>query len=456
MNLLARTALSVLDLFKHALQLLIKLALGLGAIGVLLFALGDGTLGDQALSARVTSLARDHLFDYVAWEVDALWHKSGQELYGVHAYLSETDRSALVVEYLDTLNDVQLLNAQIEQVYSNPAVSDPAVATTDQRAERDALRHQLRRDQGLVEAIIEEQVSAVLADEEFAVLGQVMPPVSMHFTAMPSLLVISPRDRIEFEASLNLDPLTVDERDALETAIETELDVAALIVPLGGLSLYPAMIVEPSYRTLDSKVARAIEVTAHEWSHHYLIFYPLGWEYESNPQTRIINETTATFFGREIARKVMARYYPDLIQPEYPSFLTEPDASPAPMNTTSAESPDPPPFDYAAEMNRTRVIVDMLLAKGRITLAEKIMEWQRQKFVRNGYQIRKINQAYFAFYGGYQGAPGIGGTDPTGPAIEELRVSSPSLHAWIETMRGITTRDELLAARDAARATTSP
>ncbi len=71
-------------------------------------------------------------------------------------------------------------------------------------------------------------------------------------------------------------------------------------------------------------MARAVEVTAHEWSHHYLIFFPLGWEYELRPETRIINETAASFFGHEIARKVMLRYYPDLPPPEYPSFLTPP------------------------------------------------------------------------------------------------------------------------------------
>ncbi|MGQ9889987.1 MAG: hypothetical protein ACUVSX_16095, partial [Aggregatilineales bacterium] len=70
-----------------------------------------------------------------------------------------------------------------------------------------------------------------------------------------------------------------------------------------------------------------------------------------------------------------------------------------------------------------------------------------------GYPIRRLNQAWFAFYGGYQagsgGAPGAGGADPIGPAVEAIRAASPSLRDWIVTMRGITTRDELLAVRDA-------
>ncbi len=100
-------------------------------------------------------------------------------------------------------------------------------------------------------------------------------------------------------------------------------------------------------------------------------------------------------------------------------------------------------------MNKTRVQVDTLLAAGKIDEAEAYMEARRRVFVANGYAIRKLNQAYFAFYGGYQDEPGAGGTDPTGPAIEELRLLSPDLLAWLQTMRGITTREQLIAAVEA-------
>ena len=437
---------------KNLLRLTVKLAFGFGALGVLVMTLGEGTILDRSLRARVTSLAREDLFDYVAWEVDALWGKLDQELFGVQSYLPEADRSALVVEYLTTLNEAQRLDAEIERLYTDPDVTDPDAASADQRAERDTLRHRLAADQPLIESIIEEQVAAVLVDEGFAVLGEVMPPVSMHFSEVPALLVISPRDHIEFAVDINLNALSVEDRAALEAQVAHELDMAALIVPLGGLSLYPAMIVEPSYRDISSKIARAFEVTAHEWAHHHLVFYPLGWEYSDHPETRIINETTATFFGREIARNVLARYYPDLTPPLYPSFLTPPEPAPVVESAPVEVDPDaPPPFDYGAEMHKTRTRVDQLLALGKIETAERYMEWQRRKFVRHGYGIRTLNQAYFAFYGGYQGAPGAGGTDPTGAAIEELRVLSRDLKTWLHRMGDITTRGELLAALDIAR-----
>jgi hypothetical protein len=103
-------------------------------------------------------------------------------------------------------------------------------------------------------------------------------------------------------------------------------------------------------------------------------------------------------------------------------------------------------------MNETRVTVDSLLAQGKIEEAERYMEQRRRLFVAHGYRIRKLNQAYFAFYGGYQSpGTGAGGADPIGPAITEIRQHSPSLRAWLETMRAITSRDQLLAVRDALR-----
>src|SRR5690606_25008448 len=109
----------------------------------------------------------------------------------------------------------------------------------------------------------------------------------------------------------------------------------------------------------------------------------------------------------EIGRRVLERYYPDLVPP------------PAPPPDPNAAPPPPPAFDLGAEMHETRVTVDQLLADGRVEEAEAYMEARRQVFVANGYLIRKLNQAYFAFYGGYQagGVPGVGGEDPIGPAL---------------------------------------
>ncbi|HEX9091699.1 MAG TPA: hypothetical protein VF831_09435, partial [Anaerolineales bacterium] len=60
------------------------------------------------------------------------------------------------------------------------------------------------------------------------------------------------------------------------------------------------------------------------------------------------------------------------------------------------------------------------------------MEQRRQFFWENGYHYRKINQAFFAFYGAYADQPGgPAGADPVGAAVRLLRQNSPSLENFI-------------------------
>ncbi len=388
----------------------------------------------------VAALAQDYQFDYVTWELGALAVKVEQTLYGQHPFMTESARSGFVRGYMDDLRRARELEAQISAIYADPEVPDPQAASAALRAERDALRAGLGERQPLAEAILEGQVAAVLVEQGFALAGQILPPVSAHFTRVPNLLVVSPRDQIRFDISINLDPMTVDEIAALETLIDEREAVSSLIVPLGGIALYPAMVLETA------SIPWVLETIAHEWLHHYLFAFPLGLAYFAGEsfagETRIINETTASLFGREVSRLALARYYPDLLPPE---------AAAPPASREAAEStPDAPPvFDFGAEMDRTRRTVDDLLAAGKVDEAEVYMAERRALFVANGYNIRKLNQAYFAFYGGYQsGAPGAGGQDPIGPAVQALRDASPSLHDWVVTMRGITSREALLAERD--------
>jgi hypothetical protein len=137
---------------------------------------------------------------------------------------------------------------------------------------------------------------------------------------------------------------------------------------------------------------------------------------------------------------VLERYYPEFV-PEAPP---PPPADP-PDEPPQLDPPDPPPFDFDAAMHETRTTVDDLLAAGKIEEAEAYMEERRALFVENGYRIRKLNQAWFAFYGGYQ-VEGIsaGGEDPIGPAVHQLRDAAPSIRDWVRTMQTITTRERLL------------
>lgn len=383
---------------------------------------------------KVSALVGDYQFDYVSWELDAIGVKVGETLYGLHPFMDETPRVQYVRQYMDDLRTAQSLEAQVSALFTDPKVTDPETASADLRLQRDTLRADLVSRQPLVEAILEGQIAAVLVEQGFGVEGQILPPISAHFTQVPNLLVVSPRDQIRFDISINLDPMTVDQIATLEDTIDREQDVSSLIVPLGGIALYPAMVLETA------SIPYALDTISHEWLHHYLFFYPLGLQYFNGDsfvgETRIINETTAGLFGHEMSRLVLAKYYPDLLPP-------------LPSSTTSQPTqPDAPPvFDFGAELDATRRQVDQMLSLGQVTAAEAFMELQRARFVRNGYQIRKLNQAFFAFYGGYQaGSPGAGGSDPIGPAIQAVRDASPSLQDWVVIMRDITSREALIAA----------
>jgi hypothetical protein len=423
----------------HHLQALIRLARRLVSliflISLMLVLLQYSTVPLGLQWNAVSTIVSPYQFDYVTWELNALAAKVDETLFGLHPFMNETNRTQFVRDYMDELRQVQTLEAQIALLFADTTVADPAAAATDLHAQRDHLRAGLAQKQPIVEAILEGQVAAVLVDQNFGLLGQLLPPISAHFTQVPNLLVVSPRSEIRFDISINLNPMTVDEMAALENRIDTAQNVSSLVVSLGGIALYPSMVLETA------SIPDALDTIAHEWLHHYLFAFPLGLQYFNGDsfvgETRIINETTASLFGHEISRLVLARYYPDLLPPEVPP-------SPPPTSPVS-----PPVFDFGRAMDETRRHVDDLLGAGKVAEAESYMEERRRLFVENGYLIRKLNQAYFAFYGGYQagGTPGIGGADPIGPAIAAIRDASPSIHEWIVTMRGITTREELLSAQ---------
>jgi hypothetical protein len=114
------------------------------------------------------------------------------------------------------------------------------------------------------------------------------------------------------------------------------------------------------------------------------------------------------------------------------------------ISRSSKKLEDPAPFDFRAEMHETRVTADQLLADNKIEEAETYMEKRRQLFWENGYQLRKLNQAYFAFHGAYADVPGgAAGEDPVGPAVRALREQSDSLADFVNTIAWMTSFEQL-------------
>ncbi len=394
----------------------------------------------QDHSFRTLGVARDHLFGFVQWEAEALVDKALNAAVAPQRYMTEAERTQFVRDYIQLVYDIHQIEDKVQDIYTDPAVADPEAASATLRAERDRLRARQQARQALAESIIQAQIAQVLAEYGFGVGGEVLPPVVIRFTQLPTLLIISPRDRIERIGSYPLEHgLTVDQMEHLEDTVDSELGVSSLIVPLGGLAVWPAMLIETGH------LPSVFEVGAHEWMHHYLTFFPLGFNYGVTPELYTINETVASIVGREIGWAVLNRYYPDLAPPP-------PDYTPRPPEPPPPETEEAPAFDFRAEMHATRVHVDELLAAGQIEEAERYMEERRALFVRNGYRIRKLNQAYFAFYGSYADEPGAPGADPIGPALRELRYYSASLYDFVATVRGVTSYEELKDALNRKRA----
>jgi hypothetical protein len=72
------------------------------------------------------------------------------------------------------------------------------------------------------------------------------------------------------------------------------------------------------------------------------------------------------------------------------------------------------------------------------------MEERRELFWENGYLLRKLNQAYFAFHGAYADVPGgAAGEDPVGPAVRALREKSDTLADFVNTIAQMTSFEQL-------------
>jgi hypothetical protein len=367
--------------------------------------------------------------------VEALWGKLMHSLIAPQRYLSEPDRHDILLDYLELVAEAQRVEWEIYRVYTDPEVNDPDAAAVDLRAQLAELRAAIEARQPLAEAILEEQVACTLAEEGFGALGQEFPPIGAHFTPLPLMLMISPRDHIENIFTLSLrHGLDVARQEAIEEQVDTSHDVSSLVTRIGGLSAYPAMLLE------SSSLNWVAEVTAHQWTHHHPTPRPLGWNYDFIPEARVINETVASIVGQEIGRRMIARYYPEHLPPE-----------PEPAPEEPEEDAQPPEFDFRAEMRKTRIWVDKLLAEGKIEQAESYMEERRLVFVDQGYYIRKLNQAYFAFHGAYAAEPGAAGEDPIGPAVQELYARSPDLHTFAAQAARVTTLAELEALLDEIR-----
>jgi len=376
---------------------------------------------------KVRAYTRSLEFDYVEWMANAAVVKMRAASMNLPQTLNREEQKQIVMEYFQTTQFIFEKEYLLSQLYADPTIQDKDTATETVRADLAELYARQEQIAPLAEAILQDQVTQVLVEQGLTTGGQPIPNVWYHSTPLPMALIVSPRDRIEQTANISVNTdLTVDQQVKLEEDVSKGLNVSSLVVQIGGVGVYPTMVA----RTTNANWL--LSTIAHEWIHNYLTLRPLGLLYSESPELRTMNETTASIAGDEIGAIVIEKFYPELKPAaSFPNLK---------LVSLSFDRPDPetlvrPPFDFRAQMHETRIQADALLAAGKIEEAETYMETRRQVFLQNGYLLRKINQAYFAFHGAYADVPGgAAGEDPVGPAVRALRAQSASLKDFINTM----------------------
>ncbi|MBA7620716.1 hypothetical protein ES703_28070 [subsurface metagenome] len=288
--------------------------------------------------------------------------------------------------------------------------------------------------EGKTRRILEKQINQVLVDQgilnpldRYLSIKFVFPPVQFELEKPVNLLVISPRERIEFQERILLSPnLELEEKEAIESEVD-DLGISSLVVELSGFAgVWPTMVAE------DLDLRRTLQIVVEEWFHQYLAFRPLGFLYlldsigvRKNSEIVTMNETMAGIVAEEISAQVISTFY---------------------QREEIEDQANEAGFDFDEEMRQTRRAVDEYLAQGKIDEAEKFMEGKRQHFVAEGYYIRKLNQAYFAFHGIYAYKPAS--TSPVYDDLTELRRESASLKEFVNKVAAMTSYDDLKKATD--------
>jgi hypothetical protein len=290
-----------------------------------------------------------------------------------------------------------------------------------------------------VEREIERRIETVLREQGLnargiRIPGTVFPPVAIELATPPRVLVESPRSEIRRLTTtlLRTDLIPEDVRE-IEQRIEVNHDDrSALVVGAGGLATYPAVV------NAHATYERAVATAAHEWVHHYLVFYPLGIRYFQSRDLELINETVADVIGFEVADLVLERWGdPTVLEPPFSG-----DPAEEPVEVVER-------FNYFPVLRDLRIEVDLLLLEGRVEEAEARMAEVREELRQEGIFFRRINQAFFAWHGSYAARPDA--VDPLGPQIIELRNRAGTLDEFVRLIRGVTSRTDVVELLESLR-----
>ena len=402
----------------------------------LLAATVGGCSQGMGLDSGIRAAVREHEFDLLGWELSHGLEGSKAPS-SAEGPLSEQAERAMVQGFF-------LLGRKLGALTPGGAVTGAdgrLMSSAEVEQARQEILTQREQMRAAVQWILGRQVRAIYNElgifnpvDRFVRVAAPFPPMNFRLARPPMILIVSPRERIESIREIMLDEnLDVNTAGRIEEQVDA-LGVSSLVVEIGGLgATYPTFVAD------DASMEWTIETIAEEWLHQYMFFTPLGFLYaldglgiRRDYDIATMNETVAGIVSSEVAERVLERFYGVTPAPKTPS--------------TPPEQSSPDQFSFVREMRQTRLKVDELLAAAKVDQAEQYMELRRQEFVAHGYYIRKLNQAYFAFYGTYGDAPTS--VSPIGTEMRllherVLREQAGSLAAFLNRVVSMTSRQDL-------------
>ena len=384
------------------------------AIGILVLL---STRIDEYHFTQSDYAAGSHSFSIVQWELRHLplkWTHLLWELYPGNKPL-DFERNSIVHEYLSTTLQLQKEQDNLADAATTTPLIDSASKNYIDLKNKEVVRLSRKREElrGRAEEAIESAVSRAANNHGLGfTFGILLPPTDFRLGDPPHLLIISRRDKIVMSDSKLINPnLKWSERAEIENRAELYENTSALVDDLAGLGTYPAIVSDKD------SLRQIMRTAAHEWVHNYWIMKPLGRNMWNSQNMQILNETAADLVGNELGDEAFTILGNDIENAyKYDTF----------------SSSNPHLFTILRE---TRINVEEMLKNGNIEEAEKYMRKQLWNLKLGGYNIRKLNQAYFAFRGNY--AEGPASISPIGSDLRELRDYYSTLGEFIESVSKI-------------------
>ena len=358
-------------------------------------------------------------YSIVNWELSNLpdkWVNNLGNLWPGQAGLGREEGIERTRQFFESGLEVRVLERRLLLPDSSFADGvEPELSAESVAEEVNVIESSRESLRAVAEEIIESEIALIVKEEGLSAWFGVFPPVDVVFSRSPHILIFSPRDRIERQRDVLLNPgLSGVDKGLIEDRIVELEDWSVYIADTGGVAVYPSVVGDVfGFRN-------AVGITAHEWLHQWLLFRPLGRNFWSSSDMTTLNETVATIAGIELG---------DLA---YESLTGEAFARGAESSGSVVANADG--FDFREEMQQTRLRAEALLAEGKIEQAEAYMEARRKVFVGHGFFIRRLNQAYFAFHGTY--AASAASISPIGDQVQGVRDRSNSLREFLDTMSG--------------------